>query len=60
VDTIECKWDPHSFDSAALQVFRSYYPKGRNYLVTPVSDLIYMKAFGNLEIKVCTPSSITL
>lgn len=32
VDAIECKWDPRSFDSAALQTFRSYYPKARTSL----------------------------
>ena len=60
VDTIECKWDPRSFDSTALQIFRSYYPKGRNFLVTPSADPAYPKAFGNLEVKVCDPSGITL
>jgi hypothetical protein len=34
VDVIECKWDPALFDAGALRVFRDYYPKGRNYLVT--------------------------
>ena len=27
VDAIECKWNPQDFDSAALKIFRSYYPK---------------------------------
>jgi predicted AAA+ superfamily ATPase len=58
VDTIECKWNPSSFDSSALGVFRGYYPKGRNYLVTPGGDPPYMKAFGKLEVKVCTPSEL--
>ena len=58
VDAIECKWDSRSFDSAALQVFRSYYPKGRNFLVTPSSDPGYAREFGNLEVRVCTPSEL--
>jgi uncharacterized protein len=58
VDAIECKWDPRSFDSAALQLFRRYYPKGRNFLVTPSSDPGYAKEFGDLEVRVCTPSEL--
>lgn len=58
VDAIECKWDPSSFDSAALQLFRSYYPKGRNYLVTPSGIPEYTKRFGAMEVRVCTPSGL--
>jgi predicted AAA+ superfamily ATPase len=58
VDAIECKWDSRSFDSAALQLFRSYYPKGRNFLVTPSAAPPCLKAFGNLEVHVCTPSQL--
>ncbi|HOY58340.1 MAG TPA: ATP-binding protein [Verrucomicrobiota bacterium] len=58
VDAIECKWDPRSFDSAALQTFRSYYPNGRNYVVAPSSEPGYTRQFGNLEVRVCTPSEL--
>ena len=58
VDAIECKWDPGAFDSSVLQIFRSYYPKGRNYLVTPSGDPAYRQQFGSLEIRVCTPSEL--
>jgi predicted AAA+ superfamily ATPase len=58
VDAIECKWDPSAFDSAALKVFRNYYPKGRNYLVTPSGGAGYVKQFGTLEVRVCTPSEL--
>ena len=58
VDTIECKWDPSAFDSAALQVFRSFYPKGKNYLVSPSGDPGYTKRFGPHEVHICTPSGI--
>jgi len=30
VDIIECKWDPKKLDPAAVEVFRSCYPKGNN------------------------------
>ncbi len=58
VDAIECKWDPGAFDSAALQVFRGHYPKGRNHLVTPSGDPAYTRRYGKLEVRICTPSEL--
>ena len=58
VHAIECKWDPGAFDSAALQVFRGYYPKGRNTLVTPSGDPSYNRRYGKLEVRICTPSEL--
>lgn len=58
VDAIECKWDLGEFDAQALQVFRSYYPKGRNHLVTPSGEPAYNKRFGSLQVRVCTPSEL--
>ena len=58
VDAIECKWNPDAFDAAALRVFRTHYPNGRNYLVTPSGDPPYAKRFGGLEVKICTPSEL--
>jgi uncharacterized protein len=56
IDAIECKWDPRAFDPSALKIFRRYYPKGHNYLVTPSGDRAYVKRFGHLEVQVCTPT----
>jgi len=58
VDVVECKWDPLAFDSSALRVFRGYYPKGRNFLVTPSGDPAYTKRFGTLKVRVCTPTEL--
>jgi uncharacterized protein len=58
VDVIECKWNPSAFDGRALAVFRSYYAKGRNYLVTPREGSAYLKRFGKLEVTVCGPGEI--
>jgi predicted AAA+ superfamily ATPase len=58
VDAIECKWNSDALDSAALEVFREYYPKGRNYLVSPSGAPGYSKQFGSLEVRVCTPSEL--
>jgi predicted AAA+ superfamily ATPase len=58
VDAIECKWNPGAFDSSALKLFSSYYPKGRNYLVTPSGDPAYRKRYGKLEVQICTPTAL--
>ena len=58
VDVIECKWNPDTFDSEPMKVFRGYYPRGRNYLVTPSGDPAYSRRLGNLEVRVCTPSEL--
>ena len=58
VDAIECKWNPAAFDRSALEVFRSHYPKGRNYLVSPSGAPGYNKRYGNLEVRICTPSEL--
>jgi hypothetical protein len=58
VDAIECKWDPAAFDSSTLQLFRGYYPKGRNYLVTPSGEPAYVKRYGTLDVRICTPAEL--
>jgi len=58
VDAIECKWDPTAFDPSSLEVFRSYYPKGKNYLVTPQDGPAYARRVGRLEVQVCNPEGI--
>ncbi|MBI3940216.1 MAG: DUF4143 domain-containing protein [Acidobacteria bacterium] len=58
VDAVECKWDATAFDSSGLQVFRSYYPKGRNYLVTPSGEPPYLKRYGKLDVTICMPADL--
>ena len=58
VDAIECKWDPGAFDAAGLKVFRSCYPKGHNFLVSPSGDPPHVRRYGQLEVTVCTPSEL--
>jgi predicted AAA+ superfamily ATPase len=60
VDAIECKWDADEFDPTALRIFRSAYPRGRNYLVTPSAHPAYPRRIGDLEIRVCTPSELQM
>jgi hypothetical protein len=59
VDVVECKWTPSSFDPAALKVFRTYYPEGRNFLVTPGADPSYPRRIAGLDVTVCTPDGIS-
>ncbi|MBI1992119.1 MAG: ATP-binding protein [Candidatus Omnitrophica bacterium] len=58
VDAVECKWNPSEFDPSGLKVFRSYYPKGDNYLVSPVTGDAYLKRFGSLTVRICDPSGV--
>lgn len=58
VDAIECKWDPRAFDATALKLFRSFYPAGRNFLVSPSGDPSYIARHGDLEVQVCTPTGL--
>lgn len=55
VDAVECKWDPARFDPAALKVFRSYYPNGKNYLVSPLTVPAHARSFAGLPVWVCDP-----
>lgn len=55
VDAIECKWDQRQFDPAALKVFRSYYPQGRNFILSPISGPNFLKSVAGLELIVCNP-----
>ena len=58
VDAIECKWNPGAFDSTALKLFRTDYPNGRNFLVTPSGDPAYTKHYGNIAVRICSPTEL--
>ena len=58
VDAIECKWNPSAFESAALKLFRTCHPKGRNFLVSPAGEPAYSKRHGEVEVRVCTPAGL--
>ena len=58
VDAIECKWNPNQFSSDALKIFRSFYSRGNNYLVCPVSAPGYRKRVSGMEIQVCNPEGL--
>jgi predicted AAA+ superfamily ATPase len=58
VDAIECKWDPTQLDPVGLKAFRTWYPKGENYLVCPATVPAYVKRLDAMTIKVCDPTGI--
>lgn len=60
VDALECKWNPASFDAAALRVFRSHHPLGRNFLVAPTGAPAHPRRFGDLEVTVCGLAGLDL
>ena len=41
-----------AIDASSLEIFRSHYPKGRNYLMTPHDGPAYVKRLRKLEITV--------
>jgi predicted AAA+ superfamily ATPase len=58
IDAIECKWDARAFDPSSLAAFRSRYPEGRNYVVTPQSGPAYVRRFGEIEVTICSPEGL--
>lgn len=58
VDAVECKWNPGAFEGAGLKLFRSHYPNGRNFLVSPGAEPAYSRRYGNVEVRVCTPAEL--
>lgn len=58
VDAIECTWNPDQFSPDALKIFRSFYSRGNNYLVCPISAPGYRKRVSGMEIQVCNPEGL--
>jgi len=58
IDAIECKWDPTELEVSGLKAFRTLYPMGRNYVVSPISVPPHQRKIGGLEVTVCDPAGI--
>jgi len=56
VDAIECKWSPDQFNAAGLSLFRNWYPKGKNYIISPISTPGYAKRVSGMEVYICSPA----
>jgi len=51
VHTIECKKNPEKYSPKAIQKFRSYYPEGVNYCLSPHIQNPYKLRIGKLEVE---------
>jgi hypothetical protein len=49
-DAMECKINPDRFDPTSLAVFRSLYPEGRNFVVSPHTKTAYQRRYGDLSV----------
>jgi len=49
-DAIECKINPDQFDPAHLTAFRSLYPEGKNYVLSPNIKSSYQRRYGKLKV----------
>ncbi|NOX37781.1 MAG: ATP-binding protein [Calditrichaeota bacterium] len=50
VDAIETKLHPDAVNIANFQAFRAVYPKGQNFVISPVIPRSYQRQFGDLLI----------
>jgi hypothetical protein len=48
---IECKINPDHFDPANLTFFRSLYPEGENYVLSPNIKSSYQRRYGKLPVR---------
>jgi hypothetical protein len=48
---IECKINPDHFDPAHLTLFRSLYPEGKNYVLSPNIKTSYQRRYGKLMVE---------
>lgn len=54
VDAIECKINEGKFDDKSFFVFRSLYPEGNNFVISPFNKISYKRIHNNLEINFCS------
>lgn len=50
-EAVECKINPDQFDPANLAVFRSLYPEGDNYILSPAVKSPYQRRYNNLIVR---------
>ena len=51
VDAIECKINPDQFNPKSLLHFRTQYPKGNNYLISPLVKIPYSRKHQTLSVQ---------
>jgi len=60
VHAIECKWKPEAFETRNLAVFRAAYPRGRNFVVSPLTGPGYERTAGGFQVEYVTPRELRL
>ncbi len=60
VDAIECKWNPAAFESRGLAAFRALYPRGKNYVVSPLIGPGYERVQARLRLRFVSPRELRL
>jgi uncharacterized protein len=60
VDAIECKWKPQAFESRGLAAFREQYPKGKNFIVSPLTGPSYERVQDGLKTLIVSPGELRL
>lgn len=50
INAVECKINPDDFKPSNLAVFRSLYPEGRNFVLSPNVRTLYRRRYGELEV----------
>jgi predicted AAA+ superfamily ATPase len=58
VDALECKINPDHLNSSGLSAFRTLYPEGRNYVVSPAARRPYSTRERDLTVTVCDTSHL--
>lgn len=60
VHTVECKINPERFSPNALTVFRTQYPEGENFVLSPTVNLPYRRTYQNLTVQYCSLDTFPL
>ena len=58
LDVYECKISPDGFSGVAVEAFRSQYPNGNNYIITPLVKQTYQIRRNNIVLTVCDTNTI--
>ena len=57
-DAVECGWKPDAFETRGLASFRERYPKGKNYVVSPLNGPAYERVQDGLKISFVLPQEL--
>ncbi len=60
VHTLECKINPDSYDLKTLLKFRSLYPKGKNFIISPNIKVLYQIKDKNINFTFCSIDNFPL